>query len=98
MVSHVPHSYARIKPALLARLARIEGQVRGLQKMVEDDKYCIDIVTQLNAARRALDAVGLVLLEEHTKGCVRDALRGERDEGDEKVDELTTALSRFIKG
>jgi DNA-binding FrmR family transcriptional regulator len=92
------HSYTRIKPALLARLARIEGQMRGLQKMVEEDKYCIDIVTQLNAARRALDGVGLVLIEEHTKGCVRDALSAGRDEGDEKVEELTTTLSRFIKG
>ena len=92
------HSYSRVKPALLDRLARIDGQVRGIRKMVEDDKYCIDIVTQLNAARRALDGVGLVLLEEHTKGCVRDALSAGRDEGDEKVAELTTALSRFIKG
>ena len=94
----MPNSYGRVKPALLARLARIEGQVRGLHRMVEDDKYCIDIVTQLNAARRALDGVGLVLLEEHTKGCVREALHAGRDEGDEKVAELTTALARFIKG
>jgi DNA-binding FrmR family transcriptional regulator len=92
------HSYARVKPALVARLARIEGQVRGLQKMVAADTYCIDIVTQLNAARRALDGVGLVLLEEHTKGCVREALSAGRGEGDEKVAELTSTLSRFIKG
>lgn len=92
------HSYSRVKPALLARLARAEGQVRGLRKMVEDDKYCIDIVTQLNAARRALDAIGVVLIEEHTKGCVRNALRSGKDEGDEKVTELTSTLSRFIKG
>jgi len=92
------HSYTKVKPALLARLARIEGQVRGVQKMIEDDQYCIDIVTQLNAARRALDGVGLVLLEEHTKGCVREALSDGRDAGDEKVEELTTTLARFIKG
>ncbi len=91
-------SYSRVKPELLARLARAEGQVRGLRKMVEDDKYCIDVVTQLNAARRALDGIGLVLIEEHTKGCVRDALRSRKDEGDEKVAELTSTLSRFIKG
>jgi len=66
--------------------------------MIEDDKYCIDVVTQLNASRRALDGVGLVLLEEHTKGCVREALQAGEHEGDRKVDELTSTLSRFIKG
>lgn len=98
MVVGVTTSYGRVKPDLLVRLARVEGQVRGLQRMLEDDKYCIDVVTQLNAARRALDSVGLVLIQEHTKGCVRDALRSGKAAGDEKVDELTSTLTRFIKG
>jgi CsoR family transcriptional regulator, copper-sensing transcriptional repressor len=67
--------------------------------MVEDDKYCIDIVTQVNAARRALESMGLLLLEAHTKGCVRDALTGpESDDGDAKIEELSAAVTRFVRG
>lgn len=89
-------SYEAAKPNLAARLNRIEGQVRGIKKMIEADKYCIDVVTQINAARRALEEVGLQLLEEHTKGCVRGALQ--EGDGDEMVAELAAAVSRFIRG
>jgi DNA-binding FrmR family transcriptional regulator len=93
------NSYGPVKPDLLARLSRIEGQVRGIRKMVDDDKYCIDIVTQVNAARRALESMGLVLLEAHTKGCVRDALtEASAEDGDAKIDELSAAVTRFVRG
>jgi CsoR family transcriptional regulator, copper-sensing transcriptional repressor len=92
------NSYGSVKPNLAARLARIEGQVRGIRRMVENDEYCIDVVTQLNAARRALESVGLVLLEAHTKGCVREALTSDSGEGDAKVDELAAAVTRFMRG
>jgi CsoR family transcriptional regulator, copper-sensing transcriptional repressor len=93
------NSYGPVKPDLLTRLSRIEGQVRGIRRMVEEDKYCIDIVTQVNAARRALESMGLVLLEAHAKGCVRGALTGDSDhDGDAMVDELAAAVSRFVRG
>lgn len=70
------HGYVtRRKAQLLARLRRVEGQIRGLQRMVEEDVYCPDILTQVAAARAALDRVGLMLLEDHTRGCVAQALR-----------------------
>ena len=93
------NSYEPVKDDLVARLARIEGQVRGIRRMVEDGRYCIDVVTQLNAVRRAVESMGLVLLEEHTKGCVREALQGpDADEGDARVAELSAAVTRFIRG
>lgn len=79
------HGYVtRRKAQLLARLRRVEGQIRGLQRMVEEDVYCPDILTQVAAARAALDRVGLMLLEDHTRGCVARALRegGEAAHGD----------------
>lgn len=83
------------KDALLARLRRVEGQVRGLQRMVEQDTYCIDVLTQISAATRALQAVALGLLEGHLQHCVVDAAR----EGDptEKVKEATEAISRLVR-
>src|SRR5690606_21303085 len=81
----------RDKDALLRRLRRIEGQVRGLQRMVDEDKYCVDILVQIAAVRAALDRVGLMLLKDHTKGCVARAI--ERHEGDEAVDELMDVIS-----
>lgn len=88
-------SYAKDKDNLLMRLRRIEGQVRGLQRMIEDDKYCVDILVQVAAARSALDSVGLILLENHTRGCVARALRS--DEGDAAIIELTEVIKRFVK-
>jgi DNA-binding FrmR family transcriptional regulator len=86
--------YASDKPKLAARLNRIEGQVRGISRMVAEDKYCIDVLTQVNAVKAALDQVSLLLIEDHVKGCVVDAVR----DGDmDKVDELVGAVARFAR-
>jgi len=83
------------KEDLLVRLRRIEGQVRGIQKMIENDKYCVDILTQINAARGALNKVGLNILDNHIHGCVRDAIQEEK--GEEIIDELMEVLEKFSK-
>ena len=80
------------KAALLKRLNRIEGQARGIAKMVEEDRYCIDVITQISAMRSALDALAMQLLENHTKGCVRSALRS--GHGEAAVDELMRVVKR----
>jgi len=82
------------KKALLSRLKRAEGQVRGVAKMIEDDRYCIDILTQITALRSALDAVAIQLIEDHTKSCVRDSVH----QGDDTaIDELMAVVKRFIR-
>lgn len=85
----------RDKQALQDRLKKIEGQVRGLQRMVEEDRYCVDVLVQVAAVKAALNKVGLGLLEGHAKGCMQAAVR--RGEGDEAVAELMDVLERFIK-
>ena len=85
--------YAMNKKELQDRLRRIEGQVRGLQRMVDEDTYCIDILTQVNSAVAALRAVGLGLLDDHVRHCVRESI--EEGDGDGKVEELMAAVSRF---
>ena len=87
------YGYAMNKKALQDRLRRIEGQVRGLQRMVEEDQYCIDILTQVNSATAALRAVGLGLLDGHVRTCVKESI--EQGQGDEKVLELMGAVERF---
>jgi DNA-binding FrmR family transcriptional regulator len=87
------HGYAANKKDLLDRLRRIEGQVRGLQRMVEEDTYCIDVLTQVNSATAALKAVGLGLLDDHVRHCVRESI--ELGDGGHKVDELMAAVARF---
>jgi DNA-binding FrmR family transcriptional regulator len=82
---------------VLKRLARIEGQVRGLGRMVEDDKYCVDILTQLAAITKALDAVGLKVLDGHVHGCVREAIVGGGEEAEIKTAELLEAVERFAR-
>jgi DNA-binding FrmR family transcriptional regulator len=89
--------YVDEKDAILKRLARIEGQVRGLHRMVEEDNYCIDVLTQLGAVSSALDRVGLALLTEHTNHCVREAVAGGGKKADAKVDELVAAVERFSR-
>ncbi len=81
----------------LKRLRRIEGQVRGLQKMIEDDKYCIDILTQISAATKALQSVALGLLDEHMAGCVVDAAKAGGPEADQKVREAADAIARLVR-
>lgn len=87
-------SYGEHKEELMNRLRRIEGQVRGIQRMIEEEKYCVDILIQIAAARSALNRVGLMLLKDHTRGCVARAI--EEKNGDAAVDELTEVLERFL--
>lgn len=86
------HGYVRAnqKDSLVRRLKRAEGQVRGLQQMVEDERYCIDILTQIAAVRAALDGVALKVLEDHVKHCVREG-------GEEKAAEVTAAIERLVR-
>jgi len=81
--------------SLLPRLRRIEGQVRGIARMVEERRYCIDIIQQLTAARKALDQVSLQVMSTHINGCVSEAIR--KQEGPAKVDELMQTINRFVK-
>ncbi|MGH2530822.1 MAG: metal-sensitive transcriptional regulator [Thermomicrobiales bacterium] len=85
-------SYADDKAKILARLRRIEGQVRGVARMVEEDKYCVDVLTQLSAAVAGLRATGLLVLEDHIRGCVIGADPADREA---TLDELMTAIERF---
>ena len=89
--------YTQDKDAYLKRLRRIEGQVRGLQRMVEEDVYCIDVLTQVSAVTRALQAVALGLLEDHLDACVSDAVRQGGDEGRASVHEAAEAISRLVR-
>jgi DNA-binding FrmR family transcriptional regulator len=89
--------YADDKPAVLARLKRIEGQVRGLSRMVEEDRYCIDVLDQVSAATRALQAVALELLGEHLSHCVTDAVREGGSAAEDKVAEASAAIARLVK-
>ena len=92
------HGYADHKPALIKRLHRIEGQVRGIERMVEDDRYCIDILTQLGAVSTALEGVAMGILDDHVQHCVADALAsGDKNAATEKADELLAAVRRFAK-
>jgi CsoR family transcriptional regulator, copper-sensing transcriptional repressor len=86
------HGYVRTdqKDVLIRRLKRAEGQVRGLQEMIEEERYCIDILTQISATRAALDAVALKILEDHVQHCVREG-------GDDKAAEVTAAIARLIR-
>ena len=90
-------SYTDRKDNYLNRLRRIEGQVRGLQRMVEEDKYCIDVLTQVAAATKALQAFSLELLEEHLATCVVDAARAGDGQAEEKVREATDAIARLVR-
>jgi DNA-binding FrmR family transcriptional regulator len=90
-------SYAHDKAKILARLRRMEGQVRGVQRMVEGDEYCLDVLTQLSAVIAAARGIGLLVLEDHVRGCVANALRAEDDEThqDEIMADLMGAIDRF---
>ncbi|WP_326826352.1 metal-sensitive transcriptional regulator [Streptosporangium sp. NBC_01639] len=91
------HGYSTDKQAYLTRLRRIEGQIRGLQRMVEEDAYCIDVLTQVSAATRALQAVALGLLEDHIGHCVADAISTGGPEAEEKVKEASAAIARLVR-
>lgn len=86
------------KDALKRRLHRIEGQVRGIERMVDEDRYCIDILTQVAAVRTALESLGLQVLEDHVSHCVHDALSaGDEQTATKKSEELLAAVARFTK-
>lgn len=87
--------YTADKEQIISRLKRIEGQVRGLEKMIEADRYCIDVLTQVNAARAALEKVALLLLGNHTEHCVADAIR--TGDPTAKVKELSEAVERLVE-
>lgn len=89
------HIVTRNKTDLQERLKKIEGQVRGIQRMIEEDRYCVDILVQIAAIKAALNKVGLLLLEDHTRGCVANAIK--HDQGDEAIEELIGVLAKFIK-
>jgi DNA-binding FrmR family transcriptional regulator len=89
--------YSDHKDAVQARLRRIEGQVRGLQRMVDEDAYCIDVLTQVSAATKALQAVALELLDDHLGHCVRDAINAGGPDADAKVAEATAAIARLVR-
>jgi DNA-binding FrmR family transcriptional regulator len=91
------HGYTQDKDAYLKRLRRIEGQVRGIAKMIEDDKYCIDVLTQVSAATKALEAVALGLLDEHLKHCVAQAVAEGGRIADQKIAEASAAVARLVK-
>jgi CsoR family transcriptional regulator, copper-sensing transcriptional repressor len=89
--------YTQDKDAYLKRMRRIEGQVRGIAKMIEDDKYCIDVLTQVSAATKALEAVALGLLDEHLRHCVAQAVSDGGQIADQKVAEASAAIARLVK-
>lgn len=89
--------YADSKAAHLKRLRRIEGQVRGLARMVDEDAYCIDVLTQISAATKALESVALMLLDEHLSHCVRDAIHQGGDMAEQKIDEASAAIARLVR-
>ncbi len=89
--------YAMQKDDYRNRLRRIEGQVRGLQRMIDEDEYCVDVLTQIVSVTKALQGVGLGLLDEHLRHCVREAAESSRIEGDAKVTEAVQAVERLLK-
>ena len=94
---HDHHGYISHKADYLARLRRIEGQARGLQKMVDEDKYCIDILTQVSAMTSALEKVALGLLDDHLAHCVREAVAQGGDAADAKIAEASAAIARLVR-
>jgi DNA-binding FrmR family transcriptional regulator len=91
------HGYSLDKDAYAKRLRRIEGQVRGLQRMVEEDAYCIDILTQVSAVTKALQSVAVGLLDQHVRHCVAHAMTNDADHGDDMVGEAVKAIERLLK-
>jgi CsoR family transcriptional regulator, copper-sensing transcriptional repressor len=89
--------YAQDKASIQRRLKRIEGQVRGLQRMIDQDQYCIDVLDQVSAATRALQAVALELLDQHMAHCVRDAIDAGGDDATDKLAEASSAIARLVR-
>ena len=94
---HAHHGYISDKERYLARLKRIEGQARGIHRMVDEEQYCIDILTQVSALTKALESVALGLLDDHLKHCVVDAARMGGPDADAKVKEASDAIARLVR-
>ena len=91
-------SKANDKDALIRRLKRIEGQVKGIQKMVDEERYCVDVLVQISAIRSAINKVGTIILENHVKGCVSQSLKNGDDESTEvMINELISTIDKFTK-
>jgi len=97
MTSHTPPGYTADRDDILRRLRRVEGQVRGLHRMVEEDTYCIDVLTQVSATTRALESVALLLLDDHLSHCVAHAVAEGGEAGDEKLKEASAAIARLVR-
>jgi DNA-binding FrmR family transcriptional regulator len=98
MIASMTYGYAKEKDALVKRLHRIEGQVRGIERMVEDDRYCIDVLTQIAAVNTALESLALKILNEHVRHCVVGAIAsGDEEDAAAKTDELLAAVERFAR-
>ena len=89
------YHYTQEREALITRMRRIEGQAKGIGKMIEENRYCIDIVQQINALSSAADEVGLIILQNHIEGCVTDAIREQR--GDDYIKELMATIRKAVK-
>lgn len=85
------------KDALQKRLKRIEGQVKGIQKMVEEDRYCVDILVQISAIRSAINKVGALILENHVKGCVTNSIKRNDEDAENTINELIDTINKFTK-
>lgn len=98
-VAGIPHGYikARDKEKIQNRLRRIEGQVRGVQRMVDEETYCVDVLTQISSIVSAMERVGAILLKDHVEHCVRESIEKGGLEADEKIEELTAAVERFLR-
>jgi CsoR family transcriptional regulator, copper-sensing transcriptional repressor len=90
------HSYDKDKSEILVRLRRMEGQLKGIQKMVEDGKYCVDVLNQLSSVMAATQKVANIIMKDHIQGCVREALTHD-DRGEEHVNELISVVEKFTK-
>jgi DNA-binding FrmR family transcriptional regulator len=94
---HVHHGYISDKKRYFDRLKRIEGQARGISRMIDDEKYCIDILTQISAVTSALETVALGLLDDHLRHCVADAARAGGPDADAKITEASQAIARLVR-
>ena len=96
-MKHASTGYSTDKAAYVLRLRRIEGQIRGLQRMVEADTYCIDVLTQVSSATKALQGVALGLLDDHMRHCLVEAVASGSDEADNKIREASAAIERLVR-
>ncbi len=96
-MNSAPHGYSADKDNYAKRLRRIEGQVRGIAKMIDEDKYCIDVLTQISAVNSALQSVALGLLDEHLSHCVSHAVEAGGEEADKKLAEASAAIARLVR-